>query len=66
MPALVLRNLTALSFDKRKVGAQEIEKILRRLKEQGNAGAIRRVLVRAAPFPELAKRPLRVMLCTPD
>ena len=44
LPPMVLRNLADRSFDKRKQGAQEVEKIMRRLREGGQRDTIRRVL----------------------
>lgn len=44
LPPMVLRNLADRSFDKRKQGATEVEKIMRRLREGGQRDAIRRVL----------------------
>jgi hypothetical protein len=44
LPPQVLKNLSDKSFEKRKAGAQEVEKIVRRMRETEQGDAIRRVL----------------------
>ena len=44
LPAAVLKNLSDRSFENRKKGAQEVEKIMRRMREEATPEAIRRVL----------------------
>jgi vacuole morphology and inheritance protein 14 len=44
LPPSVLKNLSDRAFEKRRVGAQEVEKIVRRLRETNSNDAIRRVL----------------------
>lgn len=44
VPPQVLRNLSDRSFDKRKVGAQEVERIVRKMAGEGATGALTRLL----------------------
>jgi len=44
LPPQVLKNLSDKSFEKRKAGAQEVEKIVRRMREAEQGDAVRRVL----------------------
>jgi vacuole morphology and inheritance protein 14 len=44
LPPAVLKNLSDRAFEKRRAGAQEVEKIMRRLRETDSRDAIRRVL----------------------
>ena len=44
LPPPVLKNLSDRAFEKRRAGAQEVEKIMRRLRETDSRDAIRRVL----------------------
>jgi len=47
VPVAVLRNLVDRNFDKRKLAAQEIERIVRSLKAGGQNDAIRKLIVSA-------------------
>ena len=44
LPPAVLKNLSDRSFENRKKGAQEVEKVMRRLREEAGPDTIRRVL----------------------
>jgi hypothetical protein len=56
VPAAVLRNLVDRNFDKRKLAAQEVERIVRALKAGGQNDAVRKLIVSAARLHTLERQ----------